>query len=51
MTKITLLKKAELASGIGALILGIGLGVLFSGYLKSHSLTILIIGVVMHAWG
>lgn len=45
------LKKAELASSVGAGILGVGLGILFYKYLKSFTVPILILGLLLHGWG
>ena len=42
---------AELTSGIGALVLGVGLGVVLSGRLAGLGLWVLIVGAVVHAWG
>lgn len=44
-------KRAELLSGIGAMVLGIGLGVLLSSFLKPYALPVLFIGLAMHALG
>lgn len=44
-------KRAELLSGIGALLLGTGLGVLFSNFLKPYALPVLFVGLAMHALG
>jgi flagellar biosynthesis protein FlhB len=44
-------KRAELLSGVGAVVLGIGLGVLLSSFLKPYALPVLITGLVMHALG
>ena len=45
------IKKAELVSGVGALVLGVGLGLLFSNFLKPYTFPALIVGMLMHAWG
>jgi hypothetical protein len=45
------LKRAELTSGIGALILGIGIGVLLFRYISPYSIPVLLTGLFMHAWG
>ena len=45
------LRRAELTSGVGALILGVGLGSLMSDYLASAAVVILTIGTAMHALG
>ena len=44
-------KRAELLSGVGAVVLGIGLGVLLSSFLKPFALPVLVTGLVMHALG
>jgi hypothetical protein len=45
------LKRAELTSGIGALVLGVGIGALGAGYLRSWAVPLLLLGVVVHGWG
>lgn len=45
------LKFAELTSGIGAGILGLGLGVQFGDHFKSFSFAIIVIGLLSHAVG
>jgi hypothetical protein len=45
------LKRAELASGIGAGVLGAGIGLLFSRILGTYAVPMLITGVFLHAWG
>ena len=42
---------AELTSGIGALVLGVGLGVVLGGRLAGLGLWAIIVGAVVHAWG
>ena len=42
---------ANLSTGVGALVLGIGLGALLSDFLQVVAWPVLVIGVVMHAWG
>ena len=44
-------KRAELTSGVGALVLGLGLGVLFSRWLAPGAGLITAIGLCMHAFG
>ena len=44
-------KRAELASGIGAGALGMGLGVLFASYLRSVGAMIVLAGAALHAIG
>jgi hypothetical protein len=45
------IKKAELLGGVGALVLGMGLGLLFSSFLKPYAVPVLLVGLLMHAWG
>ena len=45
------LKLAELTSGVGALVLGIGLGALFATAIDDLAMPTLGAGLVMHAWG
>lgn len=45
------IKRAELLSGVGAVVLGMGLGLLFANSLKPYLIPILLVGLVMHAWG
>lgn len=45
------LKVAELTSGIGALVLGIGIGAFCAEKLASYSILIMIFGGLSHAWG
>jgi hypothetical protein len=45
------LKLAELTSGIGALVLGIGLGGLFAVWIAPVATVVLIAGMVTHAFG
>lgn len=45
------IKKAEPLSGLGALVLGVGIGALLSGLLKAYAVPILLIGILTHAWG
>ena len=49
--KSSSLKKAELLSGIGAVVLGMGLGLFFSRFLTPYAAPLLIIGFMTHAWG
>ena len=44
-------KRAELLTGVGAVVLGMGLGLLFAGFLARYTLPLLLIGLLMHAWG
>ena len=45
------LKIAEVTSGVGALVLGIGLGSLFSAWVADFAILITAIGLVLHAFG
>ena len=45
------LKSADLLSSTGALVLGVGLGALLSGYVGRAAVPILVAGVVSHGWG
>jgi hypothetical protein len=45
------LKRAELTSGIGALVLGTGLGALFATWLAPAAVAMLAAGLLLHAWG
>lgn len=45
------LKVAELTSGVGALVLGIGLGAYFSEEIIPLAVPIIIVGAISHAWG
>jgi len=42
---------AELTSGVGALVLGVGLGVLVADGLGRFGIPLLLVGAVAHAWG
>lgn len=45
------LRLAELMSGFGAVVLGIGLGALTANRLGHVGLPLLLVGAVAHAWG
>lgn len=45
------LKFAELTSSLGAGVLGAGIGVLLAAYLGGLGVPILVLGLVLHAWG
>ena len=45
------LKLAELTSGIGALLLGIGLGGLFARWITPVAAIVVVAGVITHAFG
>ncbi|SCZ08476.1 hypothetical protein [Microvirga guangxiensis] len=45
------LRLAELTSGAGALVLGVGLGVLAADRLGRFGLPLLLVGAAVHAWG
>ena len=44
-------KKAELLGGVGALVLGAGLGLLLSSFLQPYAVPLLVVGLLAHAWG
>lgn len=44
------LKKADLASGVGAAVLGGGVGVVVAPYLGSYAVLLVVVGTTMHAW-
>ena len=48
---MTRLKVAELTSGVGALVLGVGLGALFPGWFGPAAGLITVAGLCMHAFG
>ena len=45
------LKRAELASGLGALVLGIGLGALMAHTIGRLDLAFVVLGTGLHGWG
>ena len=45
------LKVAELTSGVGALVLGIGLGALFVTWVAELAVVITVTGLALHAFG
>jgi hypothetical protein len=45
------LKLAELTSGVGALVLGVGLGTLFAAWIRSAAVVVTLAGVLVHAFG
>ena len=48
---MTRLKFAELTSGVGALVLGVGIGALFPRWFSPSAALIVFAGVVVHAFG
>ena len=44
-------KRARLLSGVGALVLGMGIGLLFSGFLMPYTTPLFLIGLLAHVWG
>jgi hypothetical protein len=48
---MTRLKRAELTSGVGALVLGVGLGALAPDWFASTAGFMVLAGVVVHAFG
>ncbi len=49
--KLTKTKVAEIASTLGAGILGFGMGALLGDYIQQYSFWIILIGLIMHGWG
>jgi hypothetical protein len=49
--KTSRMKMAELLSGVGAVVLGMGLGLLFSRFLSPYITPLILIGLLTHAWG
>ena len=47
----TRLKRAELAGGVGAGALGMGLGVLFANYVRGAGVMLVLTGAALHASG
>ena len=45
------MKLAELTSGVGALVLGLGLGAIFAQWLRQSAIVITSLGLVAHAFG
>ncbi|MPR06159.1 hypothetical protein [Microvirga tunisiensis] len=45
------LRLAELTSGLRAVVLGVGLGVLAADRIDSFRFPLLLVGLVAHAWG
>ena len=45
------LKGAELASGLGAVVLGAGLALVLPGWLRAYAMPLLVAGVVVHGVG
>lgn len=48
---LALIKRAELISGGGAVVLGMGLGLLAPLLLRRYALPVLVFGVVLHGFG
>lgn len=44
-------KRARLLSGVGAITLGMGIGLFFSGFLTPYTMPLLLIGLLAHVWG
>lgn len=49
--KASRMRKAELLGVVGALVLGLGLGLILAGFLKPYAVAFLLAGLLMHAWG
>jgi hypothetical protein len=45
------LRLAELTSGVGAVVLGVGMGVLAASHIGPLGLPLLLVGAAVHAWG
>ena len=45
------LRLAELTSGLGAGVLGLGIGILAADYLRGLGLPLLLSGLLLHGWG
>lgn len=45
------LRLAEFTSGVGAVVLGVGIGVLAAGHLGRFGLPLLLVGAAVHGWG
>lgn len=50
-SKASRLKVAELTSGVGALVLGVGLGANFPEVFGNTAVIIILVGAAMHGWG
>lgn len=44
-------KRADLTSGTGALVLGIGLGALVPRAVGVYAVPVLVVGILLHGWG
>lgn len=44
-------KHADLAGGVGAGVLGVGLGALLAQWTAQYAMLLLVIGVLLHGWG
>lgn len=51
MTHRSAEKRAELIAGLGAVVLGIGIGALPALRLQRHAIVFLLSGVAIHGWG
>jgi hypothetical protein len=45
------MKQANLASAVGAGVLGGGIGVLLAQYIGPYAVPLVVVGIVMHVWG
>jgi hypothetical protein len=48
---MTRMKLADLTSGVGALVLGVGLGALFPSWFATEAALITVIGLMLHGFG
>lgn len=51
MMQATRQKRAELAGSMGTGVLGAGLGALLAQWAAAYALLLLVVGVLLHAWG
>ena len=48
---MTRLRLADLTSGVGALVLGLGLGTLFAARIGAAAVVVTLVGLLVHAFG
>lgn len=49
--EVSLRKRADLTSGVGAGVLGGGIALLLAQYLRAYAIPLLLVGVLLHGWG